>query len=65
MSETITEHAREYGDINLLLLIQLRLQYLAVILHGLHIALLIGWLLRSGGIDVLVSEDSGRHCEWM
>lgn len=48
---------------NLLALLELRLQHLAVILHALDIGFEFGGLLYSRGIDVPISENVGRHAE--
>lgn len=49
--------------VNLLALLKLRLQHLTVILHSLHVALGLGSLLHSRGVDVPVRENVGRHVE--
>jgi hypothetical protein len=50
---------------NILALLKLALQNLAMILHALNINLdvLIRGLLRSRGVDVSVGEDVGRHVD--
>jgi hypothetical protein len=53
------------GGNNVLALLKLRLQDLAMILHAFDIDLgvRIRRLLRSGGVDVSVGEDVGRHVD--
>ena len=50
---------------NILALLKLALQNLAMILHALNINLgvLIRGLLRSRSVDVAVGEDVGRHVD--
>jgi len=55
-------------DYNVLALIKLRLQNLAMIFHALHISLPVRRFdirihTRNGGVDVPISENVGRHDE--